>query len=256
MTGTSGTIDVFTLIALIVAVIAILKLRSVLGRRSDDDDARLEKKSREVEMQRKAGAAGQQNLSDKVVTLPRREREDAPAASVATASAGEVEARLRTFANGDESIARGLMEITRTDPAFDPEHFVRGARQAYEMIVTAFAEGNRKMLKDLLSKDVYEGFVASIAEREARGEQIDQSFVGINKADIYEAEVKGGLANVTVRFVSQLITATRDKAGIVVSGDPSRVKDVTDIWTFSRDISTVRARQNPNWKLIATQAPN
>ncbi len=123
------------------------------------------------------------------------------------------------------------------------------------MIVTAFAEGNRKILKDLLNRDVYDGFVRAMAERESRGEQVDQSFVGINKADIVESEVKSGIANITVRFVSQLISATRDKAGAILSGDPQKVKEVTDIWTFSRDISSAKARANPNWRLIATQSP-
>ena len=84
---------------------------------------------------------------------------------------------------------------------------------------------------------------------------MDQSFVGINKADIVELEVKSGIANITVRFVSQLISATRDKAGAILSGDPQRVKEVTDVWTFSRDISSVKALANPNWRLIATQSP-
>ena len=133
--------------------------------------------------------------------------------------------------------------------------FVRGARAAYEMIVTAFAEGNRKILKDLLHRDVFEGFTRAITEREGKGEQIDQSFVGINKAEIIESELKSGIANITVRFVSQLISATRDKAGAILSGDPQRIKDVTDIWTFRRDISTAKMRANPNWELVATQSP-
>jgi predicted lipid-binding transport protein (Tim44 family) len=123
------------------------------------------------------------------------------------------------------------------------------------MIVTAFAEGNRKLLKSLLSRDVYEGFVGAISEREARGEQVDQSFVGINKTDLVESEVRGGIASITIRFVSQLISATRDKAGAILQGDPQRVKEVTDIWTFRRDISTPKARDNPNWELVATQSP-
>jgi predicted lipid-binding transport protein (Tim44 family) len=106
-----------------------------------------------------------------------------------------------------------------------------------------------------LSRDVYDGFERAIAEREARGEQIDQSFVGINKANIVESEVRSGIASVTVRFVSQLISATRDKAGAILQGDPQRIKEVTDIWTFRRDISTPRARENPNWELVATQSP-
>jgi predicted lipid-binding transport protein (Tim44 family) len=146
-----------------------------------------------------------------------------------------------------------LLDIQKLDRDFDPEHFVDGARQAYELIVTAFAEGNKKALRDLLSREVLEGFTASMSERDARGERVEQNFVGINKADILEAEVKNGLANITMRFVSQLITATRDKSGTIVAGDPTRITDVTDIWTFSRDISTARARANPNWRLVATQ---
>jgi len=118
----------------------------------------------------------------------------------------------------------------------------------------AFAAGNRKLLKDLLSGEVYEGFAGAIEHRETRSEEIDQSFVGIDSADILEAEVKEGMASVTVRFASQLISATRDAAGEVIEGDPQRIKDVTDIWTFSRDVSTPRAASNPNWKLVATLA--
>jgi predicted lipid-binding transport protein (Tim44 family) len=246
-----GQIDLFTLLSLIVALVAIVKLRSVLGRKTGDDDARIERRNRELEArnQQRTGAA----VSDKVVSLPRRDREE-PAAEVQTALSGvETEARLSAAAGGNEAIANGLKDIVSVDRDFDPEGFVRGARQAYEMIVTAFAEGNKKSLRDLLSKDVYEGFAESIGEREQRGEKIDQKFVGINKADILEAEMKNGVANITIRFLSQLISATRDKAGAVINGDPAVVKNVTDIWTFSRDISTPKARLNPNWRLIATQ---
>ena len=116
------------------------------------------------------------------------------------------------------------------------------------MIVTAFAEGNRKVLKGLLSREVFDGFQAAISDREARGEQIDQSFVGINKADIVEAEVRNGVAQVTVKFVSELISATRDRAGTVINGDPKRIKEVVDVWTFARET----ASRDPNWKLVAT----
>ena len=133
---------------------------------------------------------------------------------------------------------------------------MRGAGAAYEMIVSAFAAGDRKALKDLLSRDVYDGFVAAIADREQRGEKIEQQFVGIKRSDIVEAEMKAGTAFMTVRFVSELITATLDKAGNVISGDPQKITDVTDIWTFSRDVSSAQALANPNWRLVATQAPN
>lgn len=250
----NGTIDLFTLIALVAAVVAIIKLRSVLGRRTDDDDRRMEQRARDREMQRAAGAAGR---TDKVVTLPRRETGEAARDSAAATSVTEAEARIKAAAGSDANLSRGLLDILNADPAFDPESFLRGARQAYEMIVTAFAEGNRRTLRDLLSRDVYEGFAKAIAERESLSHQIDQSFVGINKADLIEAELgRKGIASITVRFVSQLISATRDKAGTVVAGDPGRIKEVTDIWTFCRDVSTVKARQNLNWRLDATVAPN
>lgn len=242
-----GQIDLFTILAMIVAVIAVLKLRSVLGRRSDEDDTRIERRARE-EVHNPAAAPA---TSDKVVSLPRRDREEQRVDSPLEME--EAEDRVREFARGDATVANGLIAIRKLDPEFEPEQFLDGARQAYEIIVTSFAEGNRKALRDLLSKDVLEGFSNAMSEREARGERIEQNFVGINKADILEAEVKSGIASITMRFVSQLITATRDKAGAVVAGDPTRITDVTDIWTFSRDISTARARANPNWRLIATQ---
>jgi predicted lipid-binding transport protein (Tim44 family) len=240
-------INVFTLVLLIVAVVVILKLRSVLGRRTGDEEARLERYRAE---RRQQGAA---TPPDNVVAIPRRE--GAPAGPPQEVAVADAEERIKEFPGLDAEARRGLMEVAKLDPTFEPEVFLRGARQAYEMIVTAFAEGNRKILKDLLNRDVYDGFVGAMADRESRGEQVDQSFVGINKADIVETEVKSGIANITVRFVSQLISATRDKAGAILAGDPQRVKEVTDIWTFSRDISSPKARANPNWRLIATQSP-
>jgi predicted lipid-binding transport protein (Tim44 family) len=189
--------------------------------------------------------------SEKVVALPRRPRDDAPAPRPeAAASSADVEAKFKAAAAGNGDVQQGLLAIYRADPSFEPEQFMRGARQAYEMIVTAFAEGNRKTLKELLSREVFEGFSAAIADRESRGEQVDQSFVGINRAEFVEAEMKQSRALVTVRFVSQLISATRDKAGQVIAGDSQRIAEVTDIWTFARDTSS----RNPNWQLIATQA--
>lgn len=248
-----GQFDLITLIALIVAVAAIIKLRSVLGHRTDEDEQRVERlKARE----REAGQRAAEPASADVITMPRRDRDAVPSTSAAEASATNVETRLKAYPVGDPSITEGLLEIAKLEPALDPEAFLAGAGRAYEMIVSGFAEGNRRMLKDLLSKDVYEGFNAAIAEREARNETIDQQFVGIKKADIVEAELKGGVAYLTVRFVSELISAVRDRSGEVISGDAQKIKDVTDIWTYSRDVSTAKARSNPNWKLVATQAPS
>lgn len=243
-----GTPDLLTVLAAIVAVVVIFKLRGVLGRRTSDDESRIDRKIRAEQAEQRARAQQQ----DKVVTLPRKEPEPAGRAAAGVATAAEAEARLMSLAGGNAQVEHGLRELGRLDASFDGQHFIAGARQAYELIVTAFAEGNRKTLKELLSRDVFDGFAAAISEREGRGELIDQSFVGISKADLVEADIKGNQAQLTVKFVSQLISATRDRAGAVVAGDPQKIKDVTDIWTFARDVGS----RDPNWRLIATQAPN
>jgi predicted lipid-binding transport protein (Tim44 family) len=118
------------------------------------------------------------------------------------------------------------------------------------MIVTAYAEGDRRTLKNLLSRDVYEGFETAIKDRETKGETAESRFVSIEKSDITAADLRAHTAHVTVRFVSQLVSVTRDREGNVVDGSPEKVTDVTDVWTFARDLSS----RDPNWKLVATEA--
>jgi predicted lipid-binding transport protein (Tim44 family) len=246
----NGPIDLVTLLFLVLAVVIFIKLRSVLGRRTGHEETRLERYKAQQEARRRNGELVGQ---DKVVTLPRREREEAePRPATAQAAAADGEQRVREFAAGNSEVSQVLVDIYRADSTFDPDHFVQGAKAAYEIVVTAFAEGNRRTLKNLLNGEVYDGFNGAIVEREKRGEQIDQSFVGIKAADLVEAELKAGVAQLTVKFVSELISATRDRAGVVISGDPKRIREVTDIWTFAREM----ASRDPNWKLVATQAAN
>jgi predicted lipid-binding transport protein (Tim44 family) len=154
------------------------------------------------------------------------------------------------FAAPGTPLNESLRNVIKADPSFNPKEFVNGARMAYEMIVVAFADGDRKTLKNLLSREVYEGFDAAISERESKGEVVRSSFVGIEKADIVAAEVKDSEVNVTLRIISQLISATYDKAGALVEGDAETVAEVNDLWTFARDIRS----RDPNWKLIATES--
>lgn len=247
-----GTIDLFTLLALIAAVVVALKLRSVLGQRTDDDDARVERRMQERDYDEES-----QGQSDNIVTLPhaRRDQND-DGYEPDKPSDDEVRERISKVAKNDERLTNGLQSIRAVDGDFDPEHFLDGAKQAYEMIVTAFAEGNLKALREYLSDDVYQSFEAAVNEREDHGIILDQTFVGIKKADIIEAEVDDGTASIAVHFGSEMITVSRDKDGEIRAGDPNEVEDITDIWTFARDVSTARARANPNWKLVATQAPN
>lgn len=241
----NGRIDLTTLLFLGAAVVIFLMLRNVLGRRTGDESGRYEryKQERAAQEARIEAAA-----KEKVVKLPRRDRDSGPA-PVTAPNDTERAQRMTRFAAGNADLAKNLIEVSSADPEFDPEGFMKGATSAYEMIVMAFAEGNKGLLDDLLSPEVFEGFVSVIDDRASRSETIEQSFVGIKAAEMLDAEMKGRWAQVTVRFVSELISATRSASGDVVAGDPKRIKEVTDVWTFARDTST----DDPNWKLIATQ---
>jgi predicted lipid-binding transport protein (Tim44 family) len=232
-----GSFDLITFLFFVAAVIVFLQLRSVLGRRTGN-----ERPPFDPYAGRRQAAEKVEGDNRNVVTLPRREGQ--PPASDAALGAADAHAKPGTPLND------GLRAVITADPTFDPKKFIEGAKLAYEMIVTAFADGDRKALKGLLSREVYDGFGAAINEREAKGEVIKSSFIGVEKADIVQAEVKGTDANVTVRIVSQLISATYDKDGKIVAGDAEEVGEVNDVWTFSRD---TRSR-DPNWKLIATES--
>lgn len=226
--------DIYTIIFLALAVFIFFRLRSVLGQRTGNEP-RYDRAAEPV----------RPPAGEKVVPLPR------PAEAAAPADGDESPPnRWQGVAEPGTPVALGLDAIAKEDPAFDARHFLVGARAAYEHIVTAFAEGNRRALKDLLAKDVYDGFDAAIRDRESKGEVVETKFVGINKADVTAAEVRGRTAQLTIRFVSQLISATKDRSGTVVDGSPDKVIDVTDIWTFARDVSS----RDPNWKLVATEA--
>ncbi|MGH7249153.1 MAG: Tim44/TimA family putative adaptor protein, partial [Pseudomonadota bacterium] len=129
------------------------------------------------------------------------------------------------------------------------KHFLTGARTAYEMVVTAFASGDRRQLRGLLSREVYDGFDTAISDREARGEAVETKFVSIDSSTIGGAELRGRTAQITVRFISKLVSATRDRSGAVINGNAEKVTDVTDMWTFARDVSS----RDPNWKVAATE---
>ncbi|MCM2476682.1 Tim44 domain-containing protein [Rhizobium sp. CG5] len=229
-----GSNDFVTLFFLVAAVLIFLQLRSVLGRRTGNEKPPFEPYSpRDL-------AKGPGSDDGKVVTLPRRDE----------AESEERFASIDAFAKPGSDLNTALRDISKVDPSFTPKEFLNGARMAYEMIVTAFADGDRKTLKGLLSREVYEGFDAAITDREKRGEVMKSTFVGIEKADITHGDVKDHEEQITVRIISQLISATYDKDGKVIDGDAEGVTEVNDIWTFARD---TRSR-DPNWKLIATES--
>jgi predicted lipid-binding transport protein (Tim44 family) len=240
------TFDIYTLLFLVLAVVIFLRLRNVLGRRTGSERPPYDPYSAP---DAKANGNGARTArQDTVVQLPRGRGSPAQDAQ----RTADIDDMLKDYGPKTSALGKGLRAIIDADPSFDPGQFLQGAKTAYEMIVMAFAEGNKRALRQLLNEEVYDGFVSAIAEREERDEEVETSFVGIDKADIIEAELKRKSAQVTVKFVSQLITATRDKDGKVIEGDPTKVREVTDIWTFAREVTSL----DPNWKLVATEAAN
>jgi predicted lipid-binding transport protein (Tim44 family) len=140
------------------------------------------------------------------------------------------------------------MDIKLADRNFDTERFVSGARSAYEMIVTAFARGERDVLRPLLSEDVFDTFERAIKSREARNIRVDFTFLKLKGSRISGAEMKGRTAEVMVTFESEVMMAGYDPSGALVEGDAKTPHSVTDIWTFARDTGS----RDPNWALVAT----
>jgi len=233
----SGTIDLSTIIFLVIAVLIFLRLRSVLGKRTGN-----EKPPYDPYSAQQAGGA----TRDKVVQLPGTEQQGANRES---ASEDQLQEMVRDYAPKGSPLAEKLAAIMRADRSFDLRLFIEGANTAYEMVVTAFAAGNTATLQELLSPDVYQSFVSAIEERERAGETVDFKFVGIDKTEIADAQLVNGEAQITVKFVSEFITVTRDKEGRIIEGDPKEIQEVTDHWTFSRQVGS----SDPNWLLIATE---
>lgn len=150
-------------------------------------------------------------------------------------------------------VRRSLDEIRAADHKFDPVDFLSGARIAFEMILTAFAKADAKALRPLLSDQVYENFAGAIEERNRNKQRLDTTLVGILSADIVDAELAKDTneARVSVKFVSQQISVTKDQEGRIVDGDPSEVANITDIWTFQRSVKS----RDPNWVLVGTESP-
>jgi predicted lipid-binding transport protein (Tim44 family) len=229
-----GSNDIVTIFFLVAAVVIFIQLRNVLGRRTGN-----EKPPHDPYARRETAEA--RPVADK--TAPVQAGRDAGEPINPYASAD-------TFTAAGSDLNKGIRSLIDADPAFNPSEFMKGARAAYEMIVMAFAEGDRNSLKNLLSREVYDGFEAAIKDREVKGERMNSTFVGINKAEMLSAAIKGTEAFLTVRIVSQLISATYDKQGTLIDGHPEEVAEVKDIWTFARD---TRSR-DPNWKLVGTES--
>lgn len=217
----------------VVAVFLILRLRGVLGKRTGNERP-------PAQWTRGEKPPAPDTVPDNVVDLAkaRQPAQDPPLGAgqedVATA----------------EPSGRGEAAIRARDPSFSASTFLAGARMAFEMIIAAYASGDKKALRPLLADQVYKPFCDAIDARARASQELSTELMGILSVEMIDAAVQGSLAQVTVRFVSEQINVTRTLDGHIVDGDPAKITEITDEWTFGRD---TRSR-NPNWQLSATRS--
>lgn len=148
--------------------------------------------------------------------------------------------------------AKALAEIKRAEPSFSVSQFLQGARGAYEMILMGFERGELAKIKPFLSPDVYEAFAGVVEAREKKGVIIETDFVGLRELALEDAtfDPETGVADLTVRFVGELTSVVRNKAGEIIEGAEGKIRRQKDVWTFERKIGS----DDPNWILVATEA--
>ena len=214
------------LIYIIIAAVLVFWLRNTIGTRSGDERQRpnpfLE--------------ATDKNVSGAVIDITSKtEIQDAPFP------------KNMDFAN---SVAEtGIRELIKMDHSFDVKAFVDNAKDAFVMIVEGFAEGDRDILAALLAEPVYQGFDDAITAREKAGETVETEIHAIKKAEIVEVRIEGKMVYVSFQFTAEETAVMRDKEGEITSGDPDRITEMCDIWTFGRDTKA----KDPTWKVYETR---
>jgi predicted lipid-binding transport protein (Tim44 family) len=225
----SGGFPVDLILFAMVAAFLVLRLRSILGRRTGYERPQREGQGA-YDPKAERGAVG-----DNVVDFPGVQ--------------GQAGGARRALPDPRGPVGQALMRIRGVDPSFDPNGFLDGAEGAFRMIVDAFARGDRQTLRMLLADDTYRGFEGEISRRETAGETQRSEVRAMQEMGIEAADLRGTVADVTIRFVSDQVNVTTAKDGSFVAGAEG-VTELTDIWTFQRDLRS----EDPTWKLVATQS--
>jgi predicted lipid-binding transport protein (Tim44 family) len=212
----------------IIAAFIAFKLYKVLGRPGENDDTNTKKRTmKDVTAQWKP--KGDSNVIDLPVNKTSAQEEPL---------------------HSNPEIAATLASIRTIDRNFTPEKFTSGAKKAFEMVINAYAKGDKDTLSSLLSPEVYQEFADAIEARAAAGEELQTTLIAIISSDITAATLTKNIAHITVKFVSDQVNITRNKNGEIISGDLAESERIEDSWTFSRNVEAV----NPNWTLIATSS--
>lgn len=223
------------LFALIAAGL-IFWLRSILGTRSDDD----------------LGPRSSSLLSDEEKQRIEKimNNDEQEASVVPLGNSMQAHFNLPRYASiEDKTTENRLEDYLKVDKNLDLGHFVEGAKGAFSLIVESFAEGDRETLKDLLSDSVYSAFDQAITEREKTGESFQTDIHTVRKVDIVEANLKGDMLYLAVRFTADETYVIRDKDGEIISGDPDQVTEMRDVWVFGREVNS----DDPAWLVYETR---
>lgn len=217
-----------------IAAFLILRLRNVLGRHKDHGRPQNDPFSADPQGQDANAPDPQTPGDDNIVHLSDQTQDAQPA-----------EERVAT-----SPLDAGFAQIKAIDGTFDAPEFVAGSRAAFEMIVEAFAKGDRDTLQALLNEEVYGNFISAIDTREANNETLENTLIRLVSNEAIEAYVENVTGFVTVKIISEQVNVTRSADGEVVDGNANQISEITDIWTFARDLSS----RNPNWGLVATRS--
>lgn len=216
------------IIMVLIAGFILLRLRSVLGQKNDNDSPNFFQLPK-PKIKEDSDTVIQ--LNDKL--LKPRSRVD-------------LDSYATTLSDG--AVLQAINEIKAKDPLFNATTFVDGTKMAFEMVFDAFVKGDKQTLSMLLSQEIYNDFIHNIAEREKHGNKQETTLLSVTVKEISRAKLNNNLAQIAVSFESEQVTVERNKAGEIVGGDPSDVQHVNDEWVFERDVTS----KNPNWKIIET----
>lgn len=225
------------ILAMIAAFLG-LRLYSVLGRRPERDEEPMRRRIEQPDpsAQNPSGAnRAQQPIAPRA----------AEAGSLAGRSREQLVPEINTFDNSAEA---GVRAIIAADRRFDVAQFLAGSKAAYAMILEAFWRGDRDELTHLCDADVLEGFTSAIDARTEAGETIDARVIRVEEARIVAASIEGKMARITVRFLADIASVTRDSEGRVIAGSLDDAIEARDLWTFSRDLTS----RDPDWLLDET----
>jgi len=224
MMGATGGFPIDLILFGMIAAFLVLRLRNILGRRT-----------------------GFERPQQPVQAPPAHPA--APGPVVEGHAEPVTQAAQRTVPAADSDLGRTLAQMKAIDRTFDAAGFLNGGEQAFRMIVTAFAAGDRTMLKALLSDDTFLAFDQAISARETAGHTQVSEIRSIQSMTIEEAELRGTTGVITARIVSDQVSFSRDAKGREVAGTEA-VMEITDMWTFERDLAT----QDPTWRLVAARS--